>query len=152
MANLAKPLDESLVNFFDEELVSLADLSFRFAFGLTMSLDGAKRIVLKTYETLAADLETFAAGSRKLGAAFIIVQQTWNAYQALKGQKFTTGATAVTRALKTLDFEPRAAILAVDVAGLQPADAARALAWTEGDLRRNLAVARRSLTNGPLIL
>ena len=149
MATPARPLDESLINYFDEELVAHADVAFRFAFGLTLSLDGAHQIVRRAFATMASELGA-TPRNKSVSAVAAVVHEAWRAYQSLKGQRFTPGATAVTKALRELTFEMRAALLAVDVAGLGVSDTAKAFGWSETDVRRHLAGARRVLMSGAL--
>jgi hypothetical protein len=146
-----KQFDESLINFYDEQLVAHADTVFRFAFALTLSLDGAMRCVKHTFHQLASHLDRIAGGS-EANAAFVLVAEAWKAYHDLKNQKFQEGQSAVTKALKPLSLESRAALVAVDVAGLAAPEAARALGWEEKELRMHLAAARRTLMSGALEL
>lgn len=140
----AKQYDESLINFYEEHLVGHADTLYRFAFALTLSLDGAAQCVRKTYKDVSGKLENLHGGGEP-NVALVLISECWKAFAAMKGQKFTEGQSAVTRALKPIPLEGRAAMVAVDVAGLSPAEAAKALGWGEKDLRHKLAEARRSL-------
>lgn len=146
-----KPYNESLINFYDEHLVGHADTVYRFAFALTLSLDGALRCVRHTYQQLASHLDKIVGGT-EANATFVLISEAWKAYHDLKNQKYQEGQSAVTKALKPLSLEARAALIAVDVAGLSATEAARALGWNEKDLRTNLAGARRSLMTGALEL
>ncbi len=144
MAAAAKQFDESLVNFYEERLVSRADAVYRFAFALTLSLDGAQKCTERTFREVAANLEKIH-GSGEPNVAAVLLAYCWRAYQDLKSQNFPEGQSAVTKALKPIALEPRAALAAVDIVGLAPADAAKVLAWQERDLRTHLAVARKAL-------
>jgi hypothetical protein len=152
VATTAKQYDESLINFYEEQLVAHADAAYRFSFGLTLSLDGAQKIVRRTFQSLAASLETIRGHRDDAGTTFLLISECWKAYNEVKSQKFTEGQSAVTKALKALPLETRAALVAVDVAGLAPADAAKALGWTEKDLRVRLAAARRTMMGNALEL
>lgn len=136
--------NESLINFYDETLVGHADTIYRFAFALTLSLDGAHQCVRKAYKDIAGKVAAVQKQGDG-GVTTMLVAECWQAYNALKNQKFAEGQSAVTRVLKPLSIEARAALVAVDVAGLTAADAARALGWNEKDLRVKLAEARRAL-------
>jgi hypothetical protein len=140
----AKQYDEALVNFYEEQLVSHADTAYRFAFALTLSLDGAAKCTKKTFQQLSANLEK-AHGAGDANTTLLLIAETWKTVQELKGQKFSEGQSAVTKVLKPLSLEARAALASVDVAGLLPSDAARALGWAEKDLRTHLAKARKAL-------
>ncbi len=144
MSTPAKQYDEALVNFYEEQLVSHADTAYRFAFALTLSLDGAARCTKKTFQQLSSNLEK-AHANGDANTTLLLIAETWKAVMELKGQKFAEGQSAVTKVLKPLSIESRAALAAVDVCGLLPGDAARALAWSEKDLRSHLAKARKAL-------
>ena len=62
MSTPAKQYDEALVNFYEEQLVAHADTAYRFAFALTLSLDGAAKCTKKTFEKLASNLEKAHGG------------------------------------------------------------------------------------------
>jgi hypothetical protein len=147
-------LDESLVNYYDEQLVSQADTIYRFAFALTLSLDGALECTRRTYRDVVNELggADGDGGDSLVAATSLLVAACWQSYLKMKGQKFPEGQSAVTRALKPLAVEARAALVAVDVAGLPPAEAAKALTWSEPELRKQLAEARRTLMTAKLDL
>jgi hypothetical protein len=146
-------LDESLVNYYDEQLVAQADTIYRFAFALTLSLDGALECVRRTYRDVVLNLGRVEdEGDTLVAATSVLVAACWQSYQKVKGQKYPEGQSAVTRALKPLAVEARAALVAVDVAGLPPAEAAKALQWSETELRTQLAAARRTLMAAKLDL
>ncbi len=151
MSTPAKQYDESLINFYEEQLVSHADTVYRFAFALLLSLDGAARCAKRTFQNIAAQLEK-VHGAGDANTNLMLIGETWKTYQDLKGQKFNEGQSAVTKVLKPLSIEARAALVAVDIAGLSASDAARALGWQEKDLRVHLATARRSLMKSTLEL
>ena len=71
---------------------------------------------------------------------------------SMKKQSFKEGQSAVTKTLKPLSERARAALVAVDVLGLQPQEAAEAFAWEEKEVRANLASARKHLVNEKLEL
>ncbi len=146
MSQRGKQHDEALINYYEEHLLTRADAVYRFAFALTLSLDGAWQCVEKTYRSIADGLEKFhGAGGLANNASALLVSECWKAYGTLKDKKFTAGQSAVTKAMKPLAVESRAALAAVDVIGLSPADAAKAMGWNETELRKQLAGARRTL-------
>lgn len=149
MSQPAKQYDESLINYYDEHFCSRADALYRFAFAITLSLDGAKQLVDQSFQEIAASLEKIhGAGSPQI--MLLLVQTCFQAFAAQKGKTFKEGRSAVTEVLRPLSIEERAALAAVDVCGLSPAEAAKALNWQEGDLRRFLARARRGLMTSAL--
>lgn len=146
MGESRKQYDEALVNFYEEQLVARADTVYRFAFALTLSLDGASKHVAKAYREIAATLETvYAGGAGEANATSVLLGACWRAHQEAKGQSYSEGQSAVTKALRPIEIEARAALGAVDIAGLSPADAAKTLGWPETTLRSKLAAARRAL-------
>lgn len=147
MPTPAKQYDESLVNYYDEELVGHADTIFRFAFALTLSLDSAQRLVRLTFQHATSNLKN-AKGAEGSAAVAWLIGECWRAMGELKGQKGAEGSSSVTKALKGLPVDARAALVAVDVAGLSSAEAMRAFGWSEADLRARLAAARKSLLSG----
>ena len=48
--------DESLLNFYDEQLIVHADAVYRLAYTLTLSLDGALQLVNRTFQVAAEQL------------------------------------------------------------------------------------------------
>jgi DNA-directed RNA polymerase specialized sigma24 family protein len=150
VSQLAKQYDESLVNYYDEQLVSQADTLYRFAYALTLSPDSALECVRRTYREVAASLEK-AHGGGEANAMAMLVGECWSAYKKPKGGKAVADgkgageADALLATLKPLALEARAALVAVDVAGLSPLEAAKALKMPEKDLRVHLATARASL-------
>ena len=115
-----QPIDESLVNIYEEHFLRHADTVYRFAFALTLSLDGASQCVRETYKVIAANLAKYA--------------------DTAEG-----GAHSMTKALQPLAISARAALVAIDVAGLDAVSAARVLQMSDKDLRVHLAHARRTL-------
>lgn len=140
-----KQYDEALINFFDEQLVAHADTIYRMAFALTLSLDGALQLVTRTYQSASQNLERIQKAAGDQGALPVLVATLWRCFCELGNERFQEGQSAVTKAMKSLPVEARAALVAVDVAGLAPAEAARAFEWQEADLRQKLAGARRAL-------
>jgi hypothetical protein len=147
----AKQFDEALISFYDEELLSQADAVYRFAFALTLSLDGAGVLVRRTYQDVASRLERLEAGDDANWTA-VLIAECWKQFGGTKGQRFSEGQSAAIKALKPLPVEQRAALVAVDVAGLSPADAASALGSPEKELRSRLTAARRALMGGNIEL
>jgi hypothetical protein len=147
----AKQFDEALISFYEEELLSQADAVYRFAFALTLSLDGAGLLVRRTFQDVASRLERLEAGDEGNWMS-VLIAECWKQYGSTKGQKFTEGQSAAIKALKPLPVEQRAALVAVDVAGLAPAGAAQAFGIGEKELRGRLTAARRALMGGGIEL
>lgn len=147
MPTPAKQYDESLVNYYDEELVGHADTVFRFGFALTLSVDSAHRLVRLTYQSANSKLKE-ARGVEGSAAVAWLLGECWRSLGELKGAKSGDGTSSVAKALKALPVEARAALAAVDVAGLSAAEAMRAFGWSDGELRGRLGAARKSLLGG----
>lgn len=142
----AKQYDESLINYFDDEIVGHADTVYRFAFALTLSLDGAHRLTQRTYQEVAANLERFGTAEGSAAVARLLAE-CWKGFgaNAADGAGQGSEATAVLKALKGIPAAERAALIAVDVAGLSMDEAGKVFGWSETDLRRKLAASRRAL-------
>jgi len=145
MATPAKhPIDESLVAIYEEHFLTHADTVYRLAFALTLSLDGASHFVRETYKAIAANLATYV-DTAEGGANAILIETCWRIFSEYKGNAFSGGQSAVAKVLQPLATSARAALVAVDVAGLDGTSAARVLQMSEKDLRVHLAHARRTL-------
>ena len=140
----AKRHDETLINYFDDEIVGHADTVYRFALALTLSLDGAHRLVRTTYQIAAAQLERLQAIEGTAAVAWLL-GECWKAHSEAKQAKSPEAPVAVVRALKGIPLDQRAVLVAVDVAGLSLDEAGRVFGWAEQDLRLKLAVSRRAL-------
>lgn len=139
-----KPYDESLLNFYDEQLIVHADAIYRLAYAMTLSLDGALQLVNQTYQVTSQQLERLQ-GHGESQVLLALVTTLWRCLRELGNVRFQEGLSSVTKVLRHLPVEVRTALVAVDVIGLAPAEAARAFEWSEADLRQKLADARRSL-------
>ncbi len=94
-----KAYDEALVTYFIEKVCGEADSVFRFAFMLTLSLEGARVVVDKVFEEIASELESHT-DPEKLSS--LIVSETWKTYEKLKKSGFQEGHSAVIKALKPI--------------------------------------------------
>ena len=142
-----QPIDESLVNIYEEHFLRHADTVYRFAFALTLSLDGASQCVRETYKVIAANLAKYV-DTAEGGANSILIEVCWRVFNEQKSKAFASGHSAVTKALQPLEISARAALVAIDVAGLDAVSAARVLQMSDKDLRVHLAHARRTLLSG----
>lgn len=148
-AKIQQEFDESFINFFDEQMVGHADTVYRMAYTLTLSLDTALQLVKQTYQRLVPNLATLQSAGEQASLPTLLTT-LWQCYSEL-GQVRTPELTSpLGKVLKSLAVEARAALVAVDVAGLGPAEAARVFAWSETDLRQKLAGARRVLLTSNL--
>jgi len=144
-----KAYDEALITYFVENVCGEADAVYRFAIALTLSPDGARRCVEKVFEEISDNLEEHYR-SRNLHK--VLAAECWKAFSSLKKRGFKEGQSAVTKALKPIPEKARAALVAVDVLGLKPEEAADAFAWEEKEMRVNLAQARKHLVSEKLEL
>ena len=152
MATPAKhPIEESLVAIYEEHFLTHADMVYRLAFALTLSLDGARHFVGETYKAIAANLPKYV-DTAEGGASGILIETCWRVFNEHKGNAFSGGQSAVAKALQPLATSARAALVAIDVAGLDAASAARVLQISDKDLRVHLAHARRTLLSSSVQL
>jgi len=141
---MRRNVSDDLINFYEDRLSAKADMVFRVAFGLCLSVEGATEIVRKVYDELASRLEEYANfDDRKID--MLLVSSVWKQFSTLKGQKFSEGKSAVTQAIKPLSTDARLALMAVDIAGLDATEAATAIGWEEKKLRQKLAEGRGRL-------
>ena len=101
------------------------------------------------FEEVAASLEEH---HRSENLHQVLAAECWKAFSSMKKQSFKEGQSAVTKTLKPLTEEARAALVAVDVLGLKPEEVAEAFKWEEKEVRTNLAKARKHLVSEKLEL
>jgi DNA-directed RNA polymerase specialized sigma24 family protein len=136
--------DEHLVNLYEDRYLPHADTVYRFAFALTLSLDAAYACVKSTYEQAAAKMPS-QKHLAEAGVLPMLIETCWRVFQDSGFSQSANGQSAVSHALKSLGIEARASLAAVDIVGLSPADVAKIFTWSEVDVRRQLAGARRTL-------
>lgn len=141
-----RTLDEAMINFYDEQLVTQADTVFRFAFSLTLSHEGAGQITRASYKQVAQALPKFKPTGDK-NPVELLLTECWKVYHDLKTNKFPEAAIELVRALKPIPVETRAAVVAVDVLGLAAEEASRTLVMSDKELRTHLALGRKAMLN-----
>ena len=145
VASAVKHYDEALVTYYEDQLLVHSDALYRFAVGLTLSPELARQCVLKTYRNVAKDLENVKGTAGDAQALVALIAECGKCYGELRGKASGETTVPVLAALKALAEPLRAALVAVDVVGLSPEEAARALGASEADLRSRLAQARKGL-------
>lgn len=142
--------DESLIDFYNESIVTQSDLIYRFAFCLTLSLDTAMQIVKSVFEKIAADL-TPASVHQNPNIKAMLLAETWEAFQQSKLKKSTIPSLSLakqaTKFFESLEVEARATLFLVDIAGLSISDVVKVLRIQEQQVRHNLGQARKNLVN-----
>ena len=145
-----KMTDESLVDFYNENIVTQADMIYRFAFCLTLSLDTAMQIVKSVFGKIAAEL-TPASVQQKNTLKAMLLTETWEIFQNSKFKKSSIPSLSLakqaTKFFESLEVESRATLFLVDIAGLSVSDASKSLRLSELQIRHNLGMARKNLVN-----
>lgn len=139
-----KQHDEALINYYDDEIVGHADTVYRFAFALTLSLDGALQLTKKTMQAAAAQLERLGRVEGTAAVAWLLAE-CWKTQADVKAAKAPEITAPVVSALKVMPLDQRAALIAVDVAGLGFTEAGRVFGCAEAEVRQKVAAARRAL-------
>ena len=144
MSNAAiKPVDPERLELYQSEYYERTDLVYRFGLVVTNSRDGAERITEEAYRLL---LEDFSSVKASTEAPALLLALTWKAWNKLKSERFHEWAHPALAMLKKLNTDERAAVYVVDMAGVEPKDAATILGASEREIRITLASARQKLT------
>ena len=145
-----KQIDESLIDFYNDHIVTQSDVIYRFAFCLTLSLDTAMQIVKSVFDKVARELSPSLI-HQNASIKSMLLTETWNTFQRSKTKKSSipslTLAKQATKFFESLEIDARAALFFVDIAGLSVADACRSLGMPEEQIRNNLGIARKNLVN-----
>ncbi len=143
-------MDDSVMEYYHEQLVVHADLVYRFAFCLTLSLDTSLGLVKRIFEKTASQL-TPTTVKQEINTKGLLLAESWIAFQEGKSKK--SGVPSLTLAkhaakmFESLALEARAALFLVDVAGLTVKDSAKTLGIQENQLRAHLGHGRKTLLN-----
>lgn len=144
MSNAAiKPVDPERLELYQSEYYERTDLVYRFGLVLTSSRDGAERITEEAYRLLLEDFNSVKVSTE---AATLLLVLTWKAWNKLKSERFHEWIHPSLMMLKQLNTDERAAIYVVDMAGVEPKDAATIVGTSEKEIRMTLAGARKKLT------
>ena len=103
----------------------------------------------RTFQVAAEQLERIQADGEQ-SVLQRLVATLWRCFRELGNARFHEAQSSVSKVLKSIAVDARAALIAVDVIGLSPAEVARAFEWGEIDLRQKLATARRTLLTSNL--
>lgn len=143
------PVDQRALEQYQTDFYEHADLIFRFGVILTGSRDGAERLTEETYRLLIAELSNLM--SEKNPKNYLIML-AWRAWHKIQSERFHEWSHPTVNALRKLDLNERAALFAVDMAGILPATAATLLGQSEREIRVSLASARKRLASGEVSL
>lgn len=140
----AHAYDESTLDYFESEILTRADLVYRFGIAITGSTEQSQNLVTATFQSVTKEFSKFIR-IRDFNVTGYLLAECWRVYST-QGRSGYQGLNDETQKLvSTLPTESRVTLYAVDVAGLTPADAARAFGTSEKDVRVKLAAARRAL-------
>lgn len=142
---------QSLTNGFSEKQLALytdeyyerADLVFRFGALLTVSREGGERLTEETFRML---LQDFAQVKSETSAPTLLIALAWKAWNKIKSEKFHEWNAPILQSMKAISIEQRAALFAVEMAGLEVPDAAKLFGSDEKTIRKLLAGAQKFLS------
>lgn len=137
-----KPVDPERLELYQSEYYEKTDVVYRFGLVLTSSRDGAERITEEAFRLLLEDFNTVKPST---DATALLMALTWRAWIKLKSEKFHEWSQPTLQAIKNLSVDERAALYVVDMAGVEPKDAATLIGTSEKELRSVLAAARQKL-------
>ena len=140
----AKTHDEESVNFYAEHFCSKADIVYRLAFALTLNLDTARDITEAVFKKISDSIESLA--STTTNPQVVLLKACWEQFKKHSAGG-TFGQSALIAALRGLSVEARAAIVAVDYAGVRPDELEDVFGWDAKKGRSLLAEARRQLVS-----
>lgn len=141
---------KSLTNGFTEKQVTLytdqyyerADLVFRFGALLTGSREGGERLTEETFRLL---LEDFAQVKEETSASLLLMALAWKAWDKIKSERFHDWNVPILQSMKVLGVEQKAALFAIEMAGLDIKQASKIFGSDENTVRRLLADSQKHL-------
>jgi hypothetical protein len=139
-----KNYNDEVINFYDEQLVSRADIVYRFAFAASLNLDSASRLVRQTFEEVASDVQRLErVGTASLDSELLSI--CWRLYKKGGSKDSSLSKSQVVKVLKDLSIEERVILVGTDVIGIAPNDMMKIVNVEGVSFRRNLAKARSTL-------
>lgn len=136
--------DENTLDYFETEVLPLADLVYRFGYALTGSASESLGLLRKTFGTVSKEFTNFMR-IRDFNMTAYLVAECWRLYTGGTRNPYQAPVDAAGQLVGKLPLESRVTLFVIDVAGLTPIDAAKAFGTTEKDIRLKLAAARRAL-------
>ena len=141
---------KSLTNGFTEKQVTLytdqyyerADLVFRFGALLTGSREGGERLTEETFRLL---LDEFAQVKEETSASLLLMALGWKAWNKIKTERFHDWNVPILQSMKSLGIEQKAALFAIEMAGLDIKEASKIFGSDENTVRRLLADSQKHL-------
>ena len=133
---------EKQLSFYLDEYYERADLIFRFGALLTLSREGAERLVDETFKAL---IENFASIKESANPRQVLMAHAWKAWEKMSSERFQEWNVPILKGLKTLGVNQRAVLFAIELAGLDHREAAVVFGLDENAFRADLASANRFL-------
>jgi len=141
---------QGLTNGFTEKQLALymdqyyerADVVFRFGALLTLSREGGERLTEEVFRLL---LQDFSQVKSNTAPGVLLMALAWKAWAKVKAEKFHEWSVPILQSMKALGIEQRAALFAVDVAGIEIHEAAKIFSTNETVIRQLLADAQKHL-------
>jgi len=134
--------DQDSVTIYIEQFCSKADVVYRFAIALTLNAEAARDITRAVYQQIGDEIESLGADSAK--ARSILLKTCWTLFKK-QSNNSPAGQSPLIAAVRDLSVDARAAIVAVDYAGVRPDELEAVFGWDAKKGRALLAEARRQL-------
>jgi DNA-directed RNA polymerase specialized sigma24 family protein len=96
-------------------------------------------------ETFQALIEDFSQVKSGTSPAVLLMALAWKSWNKVKSQKFHEWKLPILQSMKSLGVEQRAALFAIDIAGLEIDEAAKIFGTTDTLVRQMLAQAHKHL-------
>lgn len=139
---LTNGLSEKQLALYTNQYYERADLIFRFGALLSLSREGGERLTEETFKNL---IEDFSQVKSSVNPLVLLMALSWKAWNKIKGQKFHEWKLPILQSMKSLGVEQRAALFAIDIAGLEIEEAAKIFGTSDTMVRQMLADAHKHL-------
>lgn len=139
---LTNGLSEKQLALYTNQYYEQADLIFRFGALLSLSREGGERLTEETFKNL---IEDFSQVKSSANPMLLLMALSWKAWNKIKGQKFHEWKLPILQSMKSLGVEQRAALFAIDIAGLEIEEAAKIFGTSDMMVRQMLADAHKHL-------
>jgi len=146
---------KGLTNGFSEKQLAIyisqyyerADLVFRFGALLSLSREGAEHLTEQTFRLL---IEDFSQVKSNTSPEVLLMALAWKAWSKIKNDKFREWSVPILQSMKSIGVEQRAALFAVDIAGLEISDSAKIFNTTDAVIRQMLATGHKHLATATI--
>jgi hypothetical protein len=139
---LTNGLSEKQLALYTNQYYERADLIFRFGALLSLSREGGERVTEETFQALIEDFSQVKSGT---SPSVLLMALAWKSWNKVKGQKFHEWKLPILQSMKNLGVEQRAALFAIDVAGLEIDEAAKIFGTSDTVVRQMLAQAHKHI-------